>query len=346
MIDAELIVVGGGPVGLAAAIEARMAGLGVLVIEPRDGVIDKACGEGVMPGARDALDRLGVVAASAPIAGIDYRDGRHSVQHRFAGGPGHGIRRTTLHAALLERAADLGVRWVHARVMSVVSADAGVTATTDAGEQLRGEWLVAADGLHSPVARSVGLALPEPKARRRYGQRRHYRLDHWTDLVEVHWTPLGELYVTPLADSVVGVALLARRGVHYDDALAASGELAERLAGADAVSQLRGAGPFRQRTRARTSGRVLLVGDASGYVDALTAEGLRIGFEQAQHAVAAVRAGDPARYEVEWQRITRDFRVLTERLVRAAESPVRPLIVPFAARMPGLYARTVERIAR
>lgn len=346
MIDAELIVVGGGPVGLAAAIEGRMAGLDVLVIEPREGVIDKACGEGVMPGARDALDRLGVVAASAPIAGIDYRDGRHSVQHRFAGGPGHGIRRTTLHAALLARAEELGVRWVHARVTSVVSADAGVTATLDAGDQLRAEWLIAADGLHSPVARAVGLALPEPQARRRYGQRRHYRLDHWTDLVEVHWTPLGELYVTPLGDSLVGVALLARRGVRYADALAASGELAERLGTTDAVSELRGAGPLRQRTRARTAGRVLLAGDASGYVDALTAEGLRIGFEQAQHAVAAVAAGDPGRYEAEWERITRDFRVLTERLVRAAESPIRPLIVPTAARFPGLYARSVERIAR
>ncbi len=346
MIDAELIVVGGGPVGLAAAIEARMAGLDALVVEPRDGVIDKACGEGVMPGARDALDRLGVVAASAPIAGIDYRDGRHSVQHRFAGGPGHGIRRTTLHAALRARAEDLGVRWVHAKVVAVESAEQGVVVTLDSGERLRAEWLVAADGLHSTVARAVGLALPEPKARRRYGQRRHYRLPHWTDLVEVHWTPVGELYVTPLADDVVGVALLARRGVHYDDALAASGELAERLEGADAVSQLRGAGPFRQRTRARTSGRVLLAGDASGYVDALTAEGLRIGFEQAQHAVAAVRAGDPAGYERAWERTTRDFRVLTERLVRAAESPARGLIVPTAARFPSMFARAVERIAR
>jgi len=346
VIDAELIVAGGGPVGLAAAIEARLAGIDVLVIEPREGVIDKACGEGVMPGARDALDRLGVVAASAPIAGIDYRDGRRSVQHRFAGGPGQGIRRTTLHAALRERAAELGVRWAHARVTGVVSADAGVTVAIDGGEPLRAEWLIAADGLHSTVARSIGLALPEPKARRRYGQRRHYRLDPWTDLVEVHWTPVGELYVTPVAGGVVGVALLARRGVHFEEALAASGELAERLRGADAVSTLRGAGPFRQRTRARTAGRVLLAGDSSGYVDALTAEGLRIGFEQARHAVAAVRASDPAGYEVAWERTTHDFRVLTERLVRAAESPLRPLIVPTSARFPGLYARAVERIAR
>ena len=346
MSEAELLVVGGGPVGLAVAIEARLAGIDVLVVEPRRGVIDKACGEGVMPGARDALDRLGVVAASAPIAGIDYRDGRHSVQHRFADGPGQGIRRTTLHAALLARADELGVRWVEARVVGVGHGDAGVVVTTDAGHELRAGWLVAADGLHSTVARSVGLALPEPRARRRYGQRRHYRVAPWTDLVEVHWTRAGELYVTPLADGVVGVALLARRGVHFADALAASGELAERLEGADAVSSLLGAGPFRQRTRARTAGRVLLAGDASGYVDALTAEGLRIGFEQAQHAVAAIRAGDAPGYERAWERTTHDFRVLTERLVRAAESPLRGWIVPTSARFPGLYAGAVERIAR
>ena len=91
---------------------------------------------------------------------------------------------------------------------------------------------------------------------------------------------------------------------------------------------------------------MLLAGDASGYVDALTGEGLRIGFEQARHAVAAVRAADPAGYERAWERTTRDFRVLTERLVRAAESPLRPLIVPTVGAVPGVYASAVERIAR
>ena len=58
-----------------------------------------------------------------------------------------------------------------------------------------------------------------------------------------------------------------------------------------------GAGPLRQRAHRRVAGRVLLVGDAGGYVDALTGEGIALGLAQARAAVAAVVAGDPARYE-------------------------------------------------
>jgi flavin-dependent dehydrogenase len=211
---------------------------------------------------------------------------------------------------------------------------------------LRAAWLLGADGLHSAVAREVGLALPPPRARRRFGQRRHYALPPWSEFVEVLWTPAGEFYVTPIGDRVVGVALLARRGEHFDDALAGAGQLAERLRGVEAASELRGAGPLRQRTRARVAGRVLLVGDASGYVDALTGEGLRIGFAQAQAAVAAITADRPQEYEAAWERETRDFRRLTGALVRLASSPLRGAVVPTASRLPGVFANAVERLAR
>ncbi|WP_395413615.1 FAD-dependent oxidoreductase [Cellulosimicrobium funkei] len=49
--DVDVLVVGGGPVGLAAALHARRAGHDVLVVDRRAGVIDKACGEGLLPGA-------------------------------------------------------------------------------------------------------------------------------------------------------------------------------------------------------------------------------------------------------------------------------------------------------
>jgi menaquinone-9 beta-reductase len=81
--DVDLAVVGGGPVGLAVAIEARMAGLTVRVIEPRALPIDKACGEGLMPGAVRALDQLGVDPAGRAFAGIAYVGESSRVEHRF-----------------------------------------------------------------------------------------------------------------------------------------------------------------------------------------------------------------------------------------------------------------------
>jgi flavin-dependent dehydrogenase len=339
--DTQLMVAGGGPVGLAAAIEARLAGLDVVVVEPRTGPIDKACGEGLMPGAIPALARLGVSPRGFPLRGVDYRDGVRNAAHRFVGGNGLGVRRTTLHAALHDRAVELGVRFQQGRVEAVTQDAAGVTAGG-----VRAEWLLAADGLHSTVARETGLALPAPRARRRYGQRKHYAVEPWSDLIEVHWTPAGEIYVTPTADGMVGLSLLARQGTQFEEALASAPELAARVAGAEAASELRGAGPFRQRTRARVAGRVLLIGDASGYVDALTGEGIRIGLDQARAAVAAVGAGRPRDYEREWQRVTRDFRRLTGSLVLLATSPVRPAIVRIAKASPGVFAGAVERLAR
>jgi flavin-dependent dehydrogenase len=340
-LDTEVLVAGGGPVGLASAIEARLAGLDVTVVEPRDGPIDKACGEGLMPGALPELGRLGVDPDGMPFVGIAYLDGKRRVEHRFDGGPGRGVRRTVLHAALRERAVAAGVRFHEGRVDAVHQRAGFVEAVG-----LRAAWLLGADGLHSAVAREVGLALPPPRARRRFGQRRHYAVAPWSEFIEVLWTPAGEFYVTPIGDRVVGVALLARRGEHFDEALAAAPGLAERLRDVEAVSELRGAGPLRQRTRARVAGRVLLVGDASGYVDALTGEGLRIGFAQARAAVAAITADRPDEYEAAWERETRDFRRLTGALVRLASSPLRGTVVPTASRLPGVFAGAVERLAR
>jgi flavin-dependent dehydrogenase len=243
------------------------------------------------------------------------------------------------------RAEELGARFLVGRVESVEQDSAGIRAGSGGGS-IHAEWLLAADGLHSTMARELGLALPAPKARRRYGQRRHYTVEPWSDLIEVHWTRAGEIYVTPTADGMVGLSLLARQGTHFDEAIAAAPELAARIRGAEPASALRGAGPFRQRTKARVAGRALLLGDASGYVDALTGEGIRIGLDQARAAVGAVHAGHPAGYEKEWDRVTRDFRRLTGGIVRLATSPLRPAIVPIAKAVPGLFEGAVERLAR
>ena len=337
----DIAIVGGGPVGLVAAIEARLAGLSAIVIEQRDGTIDKACGEGLMPGALPVLKRLGVDPDGMPIMGITYRQGKRSVSHRFEGSPGRGVRRTTLHEALSRRAEELGAVRMTAKVEHLEQTIDGVEV---AG--ISASYLLACDGLHSTVARLAQLALPAPSRARRYGIRQHYALKPWGDTVEIHYGRHAEIYVTPIAVDEVGIAMLGAQHTDFDAAIADIPGLAARLAGATVTSSRRGAGPFRQRTRARTAGRVLLVGDASGYVDAITGEGLRLGFAQASAAVACVVADDPRRYEAEWNRITRDFRLTTTALVRFATSPLRRGIVPLSAALPGRFGAVVESLAR
>jgi len=339
--DTDVLVVGGGPVGLAAAIEARLAGWQVVVVEPRTGPIDKACGEGLMPGALAAVHRLGVDPDGHRITGISYRDGLRVADHRFSGPPGRGVRRTTLHAALLARAVELGVEHHTGRVEQLRSTSGGVEA---AG--VRARWLLGCDGLHSTVRRLAGLepvAGAPPAGGRRYGLRRHVRTAPWSDLVEVHWGARAEAYITPVGPDLVGIALLGPPGRSFDDQLADFPALTARLAGAE-LEPVRGAGPLRQRTRRRTAGRVRLVGDASGYVDALTGEGLRVGFAQATAAVATLEA--PWEYERAWRSVTREARLLTSGLVAWATSPARPAIVPLARSSSLLYGAVVERLAR
>jgi menaquinone-9 beta-reductase len=337
----DVAVVGGGPIGLVAAIDARLAGLTVVVIEQRDGIIDKACGEGLMPGALPVLARLGVDPEGMPIMGITYSQGTRSVTHRFVGAPGRGVRRTTLHAALSQRANELGVVRRTAKVDSLEQ-----TVDEVRVDGITAGYLLACDGLHSTVARLVGLARPAPKRNRRYGIRAHYAVKPWGDTVEIHYGRRAEIYVTPIGANEIGVAMLGARHTDFDAAIADIPSLAARLEGVALLSSRRGAGPFRQRTRARTAGRVLLVGDASGYVDAITGEGLRLGFAQALSAVSCVVADDPGRYEAEWTRITRDFRVTTAALVRFATSPLRRGIVPLSAALPGRFGAVVESLAR
>jgi len=349
--EVDVLVVGGGPVGLATAIEARLHGLTVTIVEPRHGsggggAIDKACGEGLMPGALPALARLGVDPPGFALRGVSYRSltsrgGERRVDHHFASGEGRGVRRTALHDALGERARSLGVVVVGGKVDALEQDSQSVTSGG-----IRARYLVAADGLHSTVRRLTGLERPVTARGRRYGVRRHFYVEPQTDLIEVYWTPTVEAYVTPVGDGVVGIAMLGRKGLDFEAALAGIRPLAALVAGAEPASELRGAGPFRQSTTRRSLGRVLLAGDASGYVDAITGEGVRVGLAQAEAAIACIARDDPGGYERAWKERTRDFRVLTAGLVAAANSPLRSAIVPAASALPRAFGAVVERMAR
>ncbi|GHB00991.1 NAD(P)/FAD-dependent oxidoreductase [Streptomyces chryseus] len=337
MID--LLVAGGGPAGLATAIHAARAGMEVVVVEPRATPVDKACGEGIMPGGVLALEALGVRVGGRALRGIRYVDGRHHAQASFAGAPGLGVRRTDLHAALARRAAEAGVAVVPGRITEVRQSADAVTAGG-----LRARWLAAADGLHSPLRHTLGLDVPSGRPRR-FGLRRHYRVEPWTDFVEVHWSGCGEAYVTPVGDGLVGVAVLSTAKRGFDAHLRHFPHLRRLLDGRPPDGAVRGAGPLRQRARRRTAGRVLLVGDAAGYTDALTGEGVALALASAEAAVRCLRAGRPQAYERCWRRLSLRHRLLTEGLVRmSGHAAVARLVVPAAARMPSLFTAAVRAL--
>ena len=342
MPDLDVLVAGGGPVGLAAAIRARRAGLAVAVVDPRTDPVDKACGEGLMPAAVRGLAELGVHPEGRPFVGIRYLAPGRSVASQFRAGPGLGVRRTVLQAALAEAAAAAGVVRMEGTVGRV---DQDMTGVSAAG--LRARWLLAADGLHSPVRRQLGLERPAPGGRR-YGLRRHYAVRPWSEHVEVHWSEHAEAYVTPVSEGLVGVALLLDGDARapYDEVLAAFPALAARLRGAEAASDVRGAGPLRQVAGAPRVGRVLLVGDAAGYVDALTGEGIAVGLATAEAAVSAVAAGRPEAYPAAWRAATRRYRWSAGALLAVAARPgLRRRLVPAAAALPGLFGLAVDHVA-
>lgn len=337
MID--LLVIGGGPAGLATATYAARAGLETVVVERRPGTLDKACGEGMMPHTLAQLDRLGVQAPGHTLRGISYHAGATRVEAAFRSGVGRGVRRTTLHAAMSDAARAAGVKFVQGAAGAITQDADGVGAGG-----LRARYLAAADGLHSPIRRDLGLSLPAAGPRR-WGIRRHVQMAPWTDHVEVHWGSEAEAYVTPVADDCVGIAILSAGRGGFDSKFAAFDELRQRVAGHE-LGPDRAAGPLRQRVRSRVAGRVLLVGDAAGYIDALTGEGLGLAFSAAETLVDCVVRDRIDEYDRHWRTLTRRYRLLTEALVRAGAVPaLRSRIVPAAAALPQVFAAAVNQLA-
>lgn len=147
--------------------------------------------------------------------------------------------------------------------------------------------------------------------------------------------------MTPVEPDLVGVAILSRRRPEIDW----FPRLAEQLGGAT-PGPARGCGPLRQVVSRRVEGRVLLVGDAAGYEDALTGEGISLAVKQAAAAVCAIAEGTPASYEAAWHRVTRNYRWLTRGLVLASRpAAARRAIVPACALLPPVFRWGVNMLA-
>ena len=244
-----------------------------------------------------------------------------------------------LHAALLDAARDAGVGFVHRDVGPISQDAASVRA---AGLQAR--YLAAADGLHSPIRRALGLSQP-CRGARRWGIRHHVQTAPWSDRVEVHWGPFSEAYVTPVAGDCVGVAILSSTRGGFDRHLSEFPSLRDRIDGHPHGPD-RAAGPLRQKARTRTAGRVLLVGDAAGYIDALTGEGVGMAFGAAELLVNCVVKDRTSEYDRRWRALTRRYRLLTAGLVGAGSVPlIRSRIVPTARSLPHVFNSVVNQLA-
>jgi flavin-dependent dehydrogenase len=335
----DLFVIGGGPAGLAAAIAARRRGLDVTLADCSVPPIDKACGEGIMPDGLVAARTLGIDLAAAgghPFQGIRFADGERSVEARFPHGRGLGLRRTDLHNLMVEHALDEGVRLLWGVPVSGISPE-GVTA----GDRLvRARWIAGADGGRSPVRRWAGLDACHHDSHR-FGFRRHYRLEPWSEFMEVHWGEACQLYITPVSAQEVCVVLITSDPQQrLDQALPQFPEIAHRLAAGEATNLQRGGVTASRRLKSVWWGNVALVGDASGSVDAVTGEGLCLLFQHADALARALEKGDLAQYQAEHRRIGRrpqfmaDVILLLDRRRRLRGRALRAL-----ANQPYLFAQ-------
>ena len=320
-LDAEVIVVGGGPAGSATAIALAEAGHAVVLLDKASFPRHKACSEYINPGGVQLLAQLGV--RESVLAAGAHRMAAMRVhapnRQRFAADfaraePGQfalGLSRYRLDQILLERvrAAGVTVR-EQAHVRELVRADgrvSGVVATiAGTRETLRAAVVVGADGHHSVVRRALGLEVAPPWPRKT-GLVAHYRgvtgLDQFG---EMHIGDGFYVGLAPLEDGLTNVAVVAttravtaRPGpidAFFTTALHSLPAVAPKLAGAARVGGIRGVGEMARRARQPAGDGYLLVGDAASFLDPFTGDGIHEALRAAALAApvisAALRAGD------------------------------------------------------
>ncbi|MFT5585331.1 MAG: flavin-dependent dehydrogenase [Cognaticolwellia sp.] len=344
---ADLVIVGGGPVGLVTAIEGALAGLQVTVLEartPDQGSLDKACGEGLMPAGMAHLRRLGVEIDplnSHAFGGIVWEEQGFRAVGRFPHGEGLGVRRLALSRALRTRAEALGVM-LRDGTRATGLAPGGVV--TEQGV-VSGRLIVGADGLHSRVRKWAGLSAGVGP-RKRFGLRRHVRMAPWSDQVEVYLADGVECYLTPAGTDQVGVAFLwSGSKERFESLLERFPQVAEKIQGAPQCSPDRGSGPLHQRVHSVLSAvqgtPVALVGDAAGYLDACTGEGLSLGFKQGQALVRLFQSGHLARYPRAHARVVRLPYTMMKGLLWASRVGVRKWLVRLMQAMPWVFGRVL-----
>jgi len=287
----DVLILGGGPAGLAAAIALRQKGIDCLVVEALKPAIDKGCAEGLMPDALASLRELGIEITEQDghrFRGIRFCNSTHRVDAEFPNGTGIGVRRTKLHGLIADRAHEVGVPIVWGSRAKLADRHSALIN----GRKISFRYLVGADGQASGLRKWAGLGKVQ-KESVRFGFRRHYNIAPWSEYVEVHWGASGQVYLTPVApDSVCVVFITRNPKLPEKDFLEAFPAVASRLKGVPPMSQLRGGVSATRRLRRVANRSIALIGDASGSPDAITGEGLAVSFRQSAALAKAIEQGN------------------------------------------------------
>ena len=341
-IESDVIIVGGGPAGLATALAASARGLRSIVVDAKTPPIDKPCGEGLLPHGVAALRSLGITLNSEialPFCGIRFIDRDSSACADFSGGAGFAMRRINLHQLLLDRANEAGVTFLWGTRITKIEPHA----VTAAGSRIRYRWLVGADGQNSGMRKWAGLRMQQA-TRKRFCFRRHYQVRPWTDFVEVYWAAGCQMIVTPTSRQEVGVAVFSRDPrLRVERALACFPALAEKIYGATPTSKEMGEVTSLAHLPAVTRGRLALAGDASGTVDAITGYGLSLSFLQALCLAQAMQQGSLAQYESAHRKIATVPAAMTRLMLVMEKSDwVRRRTLRLLQNKPALFSRLLS----
>jgi menaquinone-9 beta-reductase len=315
----EVLVVGAGPAGSAATAALARAGRDVLLIESHAHPRPKACAEYASPRIAEELAGLGAPedawrADALPLKGMRVIRGGDAVDmgYRDSAGPRHswGLDRERFDATLAAHAVACGARLVERTALDDVhwrgGQDAaggrvvGASLRTAAGRQtVRCRWLIGADGARSRTAQrlSVELGVGAP---RRLGLVAHYEgLPELVDHGEMHVARDWYVGLAPLSGNRLNVGMAlpmdgARQSAEERFQAATEGipAVAARLRGLKRLTPIRGASPIGHRVRGFAGRGWMLIGDAAGFIDPFTGEGIFRALRSARAAAEALAAGD------------------------------------------------------
>ncbi len=339
-LDADVAVVGSGPAGAATALFAARSGRKVIVIDKQAFPRDKPCGEGLMPSGRAPLRELGledsvVKQGAPPLNGVQF--GVLDQPAAVVPFPAHngeqaglGIRRLDFDSRLIDAVLHQPSIRFHPNTPAhdIQRRPAGLSVLTSSGD-IYARHVVVADGLRSPLRHRLGWTVG-PRPPHRYGIVAHWRsqgpVDPW---VRITFADGLEVYEGPVAGNLRMVGLLCYRHRMREF----GGRLAERyrdivlsfrpaLREADQIGPVAAAGPFWYRARTVADRGVFLVGDAAGFTDPITGEGIAAGLRQARAVAAALDAEQPERvYRRAHRQLTTDARRIAALFLRLSRTP-------------------------